>query len=1189
VQDTEVGEPIIQGVPLDTYNWSDTLHDYYLTKLESGKEYDTTNEHQLYNKFPSWLLEAEEENDTKHLKQMIQIVSVYFDDLYNKIGEISQYKHQKLESDSDKVYPFYDKILTSTGFDVTDLFTNLDIVEKVSSRDDLNLFDESVEKVKNKIYQNIYNNLSYILKAKGTEKSLKSLLRAYGVGDNLVKINLYGDRDVYNVGDRSEEKIVKKKTIDLGANNSTITVGDIPAGAILASFTYEAQFILPKRAETLQSCSLMGINHGTDKTYINILTDETGSVFALVTGSQQITSSKFVDLYDNRVWNIALRGSPDIETITNNTISNYNIDYLGYSYSTDSSRKEFSGSLTITASQITAFLESVKTLYVGADSEATNVKVLDIGYWSAYLEDDVIAVHSKDITNYGTSDITENIENRVFYADLEGVSGSDGTGEFVVQDLFNNYNGIGSGFVVDSTGFIKKEDLKTYKTLNFDTLQGIETIQTLEEDDETTRSLRKKPTSIQLLVENSMYQIISEEMIDMFANVGEYMFAFAEGGNRYKDTYSRLDFLRGKFFDKIVSNPDIEKYLEFYKWIDSALGHMIDQLKPETANGISGLKNTIESHMLERNKFEHKLPLTVGVNPSNVYGNRVHSIGPIVQIDSTIKPDTDVLLNKKYRGMVTKKDITSRDEYIPVVSIENIESKNYNKKYEVVQGAGKAINHRNGKTGDVIFKTNFSAGDNLSELNRDSSGEYSIYNSLLNKSKEVREEYNILESQRTGTQGAASATDFQDNGFIQRNIPYIEENYVVQYSDLQILSSKTVLSTSNEIVDYYYPPTSGSAGAQISWMFSGFPVFDFELTTRLTCSAATLDPYSSSINQNYNVTINGQLRPGSSSYFITYTSGSQEFTEPLISIWKNGSIYELGVGNSVTGSCVKPNIGDPDKTCYYSSNFMLHTSASEEVIYTKYETRQVPYQAIPAEGILNLRRNNILEINDILLREPPVEWNVSMFHNIKMPSAFENMEILSPYGSKLNKLANIDIISTTGITASLPEAIPAEDKDTFYRKIDNLDSGSVQVNRVEHLEYVFPKRKLMGMRESRTKSLYPEVSGTFDTQLNNWDINSYNRKTSLIRSFWRGSSLDRRRTRGADITGLTGSINVLNSYNLSSDVTNIIVDKTGSIPGEQYNVSGSYYIQLYISGSTNRYDSIYSMDSSGSITYSGSN
>ena len=144
VQDIERPEIVFKGL-----SYSTSVKDFYNNKVESGVSYDETNIHLLYNKFPGWILQQEEENSVKHLKQIIQIVSSYFDDLYNKISEVSEYKKIKLNTQDDNIYPFYDKILTSTGFDVTELFSNLDIIEKISSRNDITLFDEDIQKIKN--------------------------------------------------------------------------------------------------------------------------------------------------------------------------------------------------------------------------------------------------------------------------------------------------------------------------------------------------------------------------------------------------------------------------------------------------------------------------------------------------------------------------------------------------------------------------------------------------------------------------------------------------------------------------------------------------------------------------------------------------------------------------------------------------------------------------------------------------------------------------------------------------------------------------------------------------------------------------------------------------------------------------------------------------------------------------------
>ena len=50
---------------------------------------------------------------------------------------------------------------------------------------------KDINEVKNLIYTNIYNNLEHIYKSKGTEKSVRNLLRSFGVDDELVGKHLY--------------------------------------------------------------------------------------------------------------------------------------------------------------------------------------------------------------------------------------------------------------------------------------------------------------------------------------------------------------------------------------------------------------------------------------------------------------------------------------------------------------------------------------------------------------------------------------------------------------------------------------------------------------------------------------------------------------------------------------------------------------------------------------------------------------------------------------------------------------------------------------------------------------------------------------------------------------------------------------------------------------------------------------
>lgn len=401
-----------------------TLQPFYNEKVLSGSTHDELNIHALYKKFPSWILEQEEENETKHLKQVVQIVSSYFDDLYNKIGEISKYKHQQNTDDKNKLYPFYDKILTSTGFDVSELFNNLDIIEKLSSRSESNIFDEDIQKIKNSIFQNIYNNLAYILKSKGTEKSIRSFLRSYGINENLVRINLYPDRTKYVIGDKYTQTTARKKTLTLtGGQNIYLSSSAIATTELDTYFTLETAVIFPKilaNSVPLTASVLGYTTHNTQTDlsgsaaklngYVTVETDDYGSKFCFYTGSNMtlVTSSALItNLYDNTVWNVAIRMKPSVDT-TVGAATNYGyiVDFSAINtYKENSPHITASVNTTPGAGFITPytryFIGAKNINFTGSTTYNSNAKYLYCNYWSTYLTDNELIAHNKDILSYG--------------------------------------------------------------------------------------------------------------------------------------------------------------------------------------------------------------------------------------------------------------------------------------------------------------------------------------------------------------------------------------------------------------------------------------------------------------------------------------------------------------------------------------------------------------------------------------------------------------------------------------------------------------------------------------------------------------------------------------------------------------------------------------------------------------------
>ena len=109
-------------------------------------------------------------------------------------------------------------------------------------------------------------------------------------------------------------------------------------------------------------------------------------------------------------------------------------------------------------------------------------------------------------------------------------------------------------------------------------------------------------------VEKSMYQTISEEMLNMFATIVDFNNIIGAPENRYRQEYKSLEKLRQLFYEKVSNTPELDKYVEFYQWIDENINNMIRALVPASSDTSDGVQTIIESHVLERNKYWNKFP-----------------------------------------------------------------------------------------------------------------------------------------------------------------------------------------------------------------------------------------------------------------------------------------------------------------------------------------------------------------------------------------------------------------------------------------------------------------------------------------------------------------------------------------------------------------------------------------------------
>jgi len=698
--DKEFRDPII-------YSFHPEVVSLLASKTDLGKQYDHMNAASIYYSIPSWIVDEDEEAGG-NLLNLTQIISQYFDSVYLYTQELPRLKDIQYLSASDKPYPFTNKSLESLGFVTPDLFIEGDVLELIASRNNTEEFDKQIWNVKNLIYQNIYNNLIYIYKTKGTMKSFRNLLRCYGIDEELVRVNLYVDDATYEIRDNYKLSALEKKFVNFAgsdrfngtvyqtSSNAAIEDAYLPIAGhgvggdpIEHPITFETQIMVPSKFPISSdlyfdtpfiSASLFG-QHEVDPDYndytwdpVSVLPDgtddaefqvylvkeELGSsngkfVLTSVNGSSlpDLESPVYTDIYDNTHWNIAVKVYPSYALEQNPSLGGVEgiVEFQGVQTEGDIIRNEFVVTSSIGA-PYSKFVASPSHFYVGAHYtnftgtilEQTDVKITNNRVWYSYLPPEVIRVHAKDSTNYGTkfpyndavaayaevSASIPEIETLALWWGYDNLSSSDGgsgpgyTAGFTVTDLHTssadrNYGlfgniltsshpGRGDFFLANDTDVIQKEYLSNAKLQSVETVQSDDLVEIITTNDNEEFNTVGRPLNYVYAIEKGMQQVISDEMINVFGSIVDFNNLIGEPVNRYQQNYHRMGKLRQIFFSRIKNTPSLIKYVEFYKWIDGAITSMIAQLIPASADFSDKVSTVIESHILERNKYWNKFP-----------------------------------------------------------------------------------------------------------------------------------------------------------------------------------------------------------------------------------------------------------------------------------------------------------------------------------------------------------------------------------------------------------------------------------------------------------------------------------------------------------------------------------------------------------------------------------------------------
>jgi len=651
----------------------------------SGSVYDADRGQSFFRSMPTWL----QEEDNGNFRLFSQILASYMDTLHVQIKELTELKTKRYPMEGVKASTMAADLLKDKGFMISNMFESNEVYEKLAS---INLqdtqFETELHEIKNIIYTNIYNNLEKIYKTKGTEGSIRNLIRCYGIDDELIKLNLYTDGGTQYFTDKSRETSVKKKYINFNDPTrfeasihqfaSSTNPNSFISSAVDASrnaFTMEADIVVPYKKEVDEkgyfatpflSASVMGFHEAaaisTDFTWqlngndlqVYLVRDSLNSrhakfVMQNLAGTINEESDYIYDIYENEHYNVALRIKPQTYPYAGgvtNTTPDYDIELYAVTTNFGEIENEVLLSTTILNAPGLALMNASKRVYAGAHVEnftgsveqETDLKIGGVRAWLDYLANDEILQHNKDVLNYGMRSSIDGSnlyliddvqvpsqDLTIFNWDFDTVITTGTSSVFIVEDITSGstdriygwvddvirreHKAKSSGFTIpNDSSIIDYEFIQAYKKQLPESAYDAQSIY-IKGDQEINFSDDDDVSDNLFIMEKSPASLISEEMLKSFSTTLEFANLFMRPIERFRVEYKDLARARQLFFERVESDMDFDKFFEYFKWIDSSISSMVNQLVPMSANFAGGIVDVIEPHILERDKYQRQVGL----------------------------------------------------------------------------------------------------------------------------------------------------------------------------------------------------------------------------------------------------------------------------------------------------------------------------------------------------------------------------------------------------------------------------------------------------------------------------------------------------------------------------------------------------------------------------------------------------
>ena len=663
---------------------------WYNSAVTDSSLFDKNNVDYLNNNLPEFIREDYQNEDFMLFMDML---GHHFDVIWVYINGLNNIRKPEHKSDlgfsNDLVY----SLLESLGWEGKKAYDSQNLWEYALGqyKDGTQKYSRSLKDANEEVWRRVINNLPYLLKHKGTSRSLKAVMACYGVPQSLLTIMEFGGPTDPTDGGTQPFTFEDRTSALVFAGSQYITL-PWKEGTLNASGGSIETIEMNLRLDSAENKTLFhGISSGTKYFELEAIqtTGSFGKIKFSVSASSNVYSLETSErkLFDSKYKTIA------VTQTTNASTSSFNL-YLKESLD---DRLIINDNISLIINE-SILWDSSDTLLIASSS---NITLDEFRVWKDALDDNIITTHTKQpdsiVGNHYTASSADLLvrydfeypQNRFQSSSLKNVaiSGEYGTptaslNNFSNQTTYPYNHEVYERSVtaqIPSLGFNQADKIRfESQTLVSDLSYKVRA---------TKKSLDRAPVDSSRL--GLFFSPIKELNMDIVKSLGNFNIDNYIGApaDDYKDDYTELKDVRDYYFKRL--NRDIYEYIRLIRYVDKSLFDVLEDLVPARAKVSKGL--LIEPHYLERSKTKWKRPTSelesgnvIGEYQSNVIVASIEEKKDVYlesdnnQFQANIDGDTDTNLSYQYDNYDANVDgdtdinlVSTNPQYDSIIDVED--------------------------------------------------------------------------------------------------------------------------------------------------------------------------------------------------------------------------------------------------------------------------------------------------------------------------------------------------------------------------------------------------------------------------------------------------------------------------------------------------------------------------------------